>query len=131
VRPSTVASAYAAFAGAAAVAGFEAGLLWRLTLTVSVACVLVGLGRAGLMLLNTAQRRRTADRLLGTGVKVHPQSELLTWRAAELTSARNRSMLARSLRGLVQEVDRAERAIADFASRSGGRARVHTGGGLR
>jgi hypothetical protein len=58
------------------------------------------------MLLGLAQRRRTADRLLRTGVKVHPQSELLTWRAAELTSARNRSMLARSLRGLVREVER-------------------------
>ncbi len=215
MRPSTVALAYAAFAGAAAVAGFGTGVPWRLTLTVSAACVLVGLGRAGLMLLRLAQRRRTADRLLRTGVKVHPQSELLTWRAAELTSARNRSMLARSLRGLVQEVERpsfmtavplnrrglrlhlplvrslvarisdvdravaprgmvlveelltngfesplyvggraedvsksierclaaldgdgvaarsSERAIVDFTSKPGGRARVHTGGGLR
>jgi hypothetical protein len=101
-----VAAVYAVLAGVAPVVGFGAGIPWRLSLAASAACLLVGLGQAGRAALALARRRRTADRLLRTGVKVHPHSELLTWRAAELTSARNRSMLARSLRGLVQEVER-------------------------
>jgi hypothetical protein len=36
---------------------------------------------------------------------VHPQSALLVWRAAELTSDRNRTILARSLTGIVQELE--------------------------
>jgi hypothetical protein len=135
VRPSTVALAYAAVAGAAALAGFGADLPWGLTLAVSVACVLVGLGRAGLMLLGLAQRRRIADRLLRTGVKVHPQSELLTWplyvggRAEDVSKSIERCLAARDGDGVAARSS--ERAIADFTSRSGGRARVHIGGGLR
>jgi len=105
-RPLTVALAYLALAVGAVVIGFGTGLPRRLTLVVSAAFVLVGLGKAGLMLLGIAQRRRAADRLLRTGVSVHPESELLTRRAAELTSVRNRRMLAGSLRSLVREVER-------------------------
>lgn len=50
--------------------------------------------------------RRQADLLLQTGVRVHPQSRLLVWRAAELTGRRNRRSLARSLHGIVRELER-------------------------
>ena len=105
-RPWTVALAYAALAGAATVVGFGIGLPWRLTAVAAAACLLVGLGQVARIALALARRRRTADRLLRTGVRVHPQSELLMWRAAELTSDRNRKLLAGSLGRVVREVDR-------------------------
>jgi hypothetical protein len=105
-RPATVVLTYGALAGAAAVVGVAAGVPWRLTFIVSVACIVVGLGQTGRVLLGLARRRRAADRLLRTGVNVHPESELLTRRAAELTSDRNRRMLAGSLRRIVREVER-------------------------
>ena len=123
-RPSTVALAYAAFAVAAAVVGFGTGLPRRLTLIVSAAFVLVGLGKAGLMLLGLAHRRRAADRLLRTGVNVHPESELLTWRAAKLTSVRNRRMLAGSLRCLIREVERPAVVTAVPVNRRGLRPKL-------
>lgn len=49
--------------------------------------------------------RRFADRVLRAGARVHPESALLVWRAAELTSARERRACARSLRGVVKELD--------------------------
>jgi hypothetical protein len=49
--------------------------------------------------------RRRADVLLRGGARVHPESALLTWRAAELTSARARRRAARSLRGVVRGLD--------------------------
>ena len=104
-RPFLRALAYAALGGAAIVVGFGAGSSWRLTLVAAAACVLVALGQVARMGVALARRRRAADRLLRTGVRVHPQSELLTWRAAELTSDRNRRMLARSLGGIVREVE--------------------------
>ena len=76
-----------------------------MTLLAATAGLLVALGQVARMRLALARRRRTADRLLRTGVKVHPQSELLTWRAAELTSDRTRRMMARSLGGIVREVE--------------------------
>jgi hypothetical protein len=53
-----------------------------------------------------ARFRHQADSLLQTGVRVHPQSRLLVWRAAELTANRNRRAIARSLRGIVCEAGR-------------------------
>ncbi len=104
-RPLLLALAYAGLSGAAIVVGFGAGSSWRLTLVAAAACVLVALGQVARIRLALARRRRTADRLLRTGVRVHPRSELLTWRAAELTSDRNRRMFARSLGGIVREVE--------------------------
>jgi len=104
--PLPAAVFYATLAGAAIVVAFGIGLSWRLTLVAAAACLLVALGQVARMRLALARRRRTADRLLRTGVRVHPQSELLMWRAAELTSDHNRKMLAGSLRRVVREVDR-------------------------
>jgi hypothetical protein len=49
--------------------------------------------------------RQNADRILRGGARVHPESALLVWRAAELTSVRERRTCARSLRGVVKELD--------------------------
>lgn len=49
--------------------------------------------------------RETADCILRGGARVHPESALLVWRAAELTSARERRTCARSLRSIVKELD--------------------------
>ena len=49
--------------------------------------------------------RRKADEILRGGARVHPESALLLWRAAELMSPRERRITARSLRGLVEELD--------------------------
>jgi hypothetical protein len=123
-RPSTVVLTYSALAGAAAVVGVAAGVPWRLTLIVSVACIVVGLGQTGLVLLGLARRRRAADRLLHTGVNVHPESELLTWRAAELTADRNRKVLAGSLRRMVREVERPAIVTAVPVNRRGLRPKL-------
>jgi hypothetical protein len=49
--------------------------------------------------------RRNADAILRGGTRVHPESALLSWRAAELTSERRRRSAARSLRGVVRGLD--------------------------
>jgi hypothetical protein len=49
--------------------------------------------------------RRNADVILRGGARVHPESTLLAWRAAELTSVRKRRRAARSLRGVVRGLD--------------------------
>jgi hypothetical protein len=82
------------------------GAWWLWVAAAAGVCVLAAFAEFGRARLGLARRRRTADALLRTGIKVHPESELLTWRAAELTSDRNRTQLSRSLRGIVQELDR-------------------------
>jgi hypothetical protein len=44
--------------------------------------------------------RRQADVILRGGARVHPESSLLSWRAAELTSPRRRRSYARSLQSI-------------------------------
>jgi hypothetical protein len=108
-----------ALAGAAVVVCLAAGLDWRVTLVALAACLVVGLGHAGRIGLALGRRRRAADRLLRTGVRVHPRSELLTWRAAELTSDRNRKALADSLARIVRQVERPVTASAVPLNRNG------------
>ncbi len=55
--------------------------------------------------LRTYALRQSADRILRGGARVHPESALLVWRAAELTSARERRICARSLRRIVKELE--------------------------
>ena len=50
-----------------------------------------------------SRRRRTADEWLLWGAVPRPSSELLSWRAGELTSPRLRSTLAHSLRRIERE----------------------------
>jgi hypothetical protein len=92
----------AAIGAASAVVGFP-GL--------TAALLAVGFGAvAGYKTAGAAWRRaklrHDADSLLRVGVRVHPDSALLTWRSAELTAPRQRRMLARSLTSLIEEVDR-------------------------
>ena len=49
--------------------------------------------------------RRNADAILRSGARVHPESALLSWRAAELTSERRRRSSAGSLRSVVKGLD--------------------------
>jgi len=63
--------------------------------------------------------RRQADVLLETGVRVHPQSQLLVWRAEELTGRHNRKSLARSLHGIVRELERPSPVTARPLNRRG------------
>jgi hypothetical protein len=49
--------------------------------------------------------REQADDLLRAGARVHPDSALLTWREAELTSGRNRKTLARSFSRIALELE--------------------------
>jgi hypothetical protein len=69
--------------------------------------IMLGLAalRGGIVWLDLWRSRRLADRLLYN----HPRSPLVSplalWRAAELTSERNRRSLARSVRALVREAE--------------------------
>ena len=76
-----------------------------LAFVAAVGCVLLAAFRAALAARDRWILRRRADALLRAGVRVHPQSELLVWRAAELTSARNRRILSRSLSGILQDLE--------------------------
>jgi hypothetical protein len=71
---------------------------------VAAGCLALAAFRAALATRDRSLLRRQADGLLRTGVKVHPQSALLVWRAAELTSARNRRILSGSLKSLAREL---------------------------
>jgi hypothetical protein len=73
-------------------------------LAVAAACFILAAFRSALATRDRWLLRRQADGLLRTGVKVHPQSALLVWRAAELTSVRNRRVLSSSLKRLAREL---------------------------
>ena len=72
---------------------------------VAVACLVFALTRALLAARERAVLRRKADALLRLGVRVHSQSALLSWRAAELAHAHNRLVLARSLAQIVRDLE--------------------------
>jgi len=78
-------------------------------LVAAAGCLALAAFRAALATWDRALLRRKADGLLRTGVNVHPQSALLVWRAAELTSARNRRVLANTLASLARELRRPSR----------------------
>jgi len=84
--------------------GFAAEIrsLWVL----SAACLLglVALAQAALAAVGREERRRVADEWLLWGAAARPASALLSWRAAELASARLRGTLAHSLRRIEREV---------------------------
>jgi hypothetical protein len=116
VRPGLV---YLGLAALTAVVGFGAAVPWRLTVAAAAALLLVGLVHVGRTRRDSSRRRRAANALLRTGVKVHPQSDLLVRRAAELTSHRNRRILARSLNGVVREIERPPLVTAAPLNRRG------------
>jgi hypothetical protein len=77
-----------------------------------VACTLVAGWRLFAAVRRRNLRRREADTLLRTGVRVHPQSALLIWRAAQLTAPSNRRVLARSLQRVVRDLERRRPAVS-------------------
>ena len=82
------------------------GVFPRELVAAAVGCLLVGAARACLELRDLWALRRAADAVLRTGARVHPYSALLVWRASELTSERNRKLLARSFDRIVRELER-------------------------
>ena len=86
--------------------GATFGLYPRELVAAAVGCLLVGAVRAFLELRDLWTLRRAADAVLRTGARVHPYSALLVWRAGELTSDRNRRVLARSVGRIVRELER-------------------------
>lgn len=90
-----------------------------------VGYLLVGAVRAFLELRDLWALRRAADAVLRTGARVHPYSALLVWRADELTSDRNRRLLARSVGRVVRELERPSLMSAVPLNRR--QAREHAG----
>jgi hypothetical protein len=91
----------------------------RLPLALAAGALLFAGVRAFSAARDRSLLRRQADALLQTGAHVHPQSQLLLWRSAELTAERNRRSLARSLRRIVQEVERPSPLSASPLNRRG------------
>jgi hypothetical protein len=88
-------------------------------LAVACGALLLACVRASFAVHDLSLLRRRADALFQAGAQVHPQSQLLVWRAAELTAERNRRSLARSLRRMVQEVERPSPLSASPLNRRG------------
>src|SRR5262249_45040341 len=101
LRAATPPLAAGVLAGSAAVLASP-----RVPLVLAGGFLLLAGFRALSAFYDRSRLRRQADLLLQTGVRVHPQSRLLVWRAAELTGRRNRKALARSLRWIVLELER-------------------------
>ncbi len=98
--PVPAALPYLVVAVVALGAGWAAGLSWPNRLVLPIALVVAGALRSA-QLWNARRRRRAiADDWFGRG----GQASHFEWRAAELTSTRERKLLAHSLRGVVREI---------------------------
>ncbi len=104
-RPTQAALPFAAVGLVPLALAAGALLPWSAGLVVAAGCVLLSLVRGSLALLDLSNLRSAADDLLRAGARAHPQSALLSWRSAELTSERNRKINARSLRAIARELD--------------------------
>jgi len=102
-HPVIVAAGYLGLAGLSLgiALALAAPRQWIFTATVSL--VLAGVWHAGRSALELGRRRREADACLCSAGRFTPPSKY-AWRAAELTSPRERRSLARSLRRLVAEL---------------------------
>jgi hypothetical protein len=87
-----------------AAAGLGAGVAWPWIAAVAGVLVCAGLLRWARAAVDLGRRRRAADDWLPWGAAVRSSSPLRDWRARELTSARARLTLARSLRGIEREL---------------------------
>jgi hypothetical protein len=105
-RPGrAVALIFVGIAAVAAVMGLATGRPWPETVAVVAVFLVAAAVMAGAVWLELSRRRREADRWLAWGVEVRPESDLLTWRANELVSPRNRRLLARNLRSVAHEAE--------------------------
>jgi hypothetical protein len=102
-RLSRTAVGFAALALLTLAIGYAAGLAWPTMLIAPVSLAILGLIQTVLAWDDLAQRRRSADRWF----RLRPVllDDRYAWRAAELTSPGERRVLARSLDGLVDELD--------------------------
>jgi hypothetical protein len=105
-RPAAVAAGHFGLAVLAIAVSSALRLPWRAGVSIAVASAVLGIVQIARGRLELGRQRRAADSLLRTGARVHPASELLLWRAAELTSDRNRKVLSGSLSRIVCEVTR-------------------------
>jgi hypothetical protein len=92
--------------------------------SIAVGCTLFGAFRATLAVRDGSVARRRADQLLRSGLEPAARSPLLSWRAQELTSRRNRLTLARSFDGVVRELDGRTFPSAVPLNRAGARPHV-------
>lgn len=104
-RPALVACGSLALAAVSVLAGFAIGAPRVGTFTVAGLLLVVGVLWAQRGWQDLRNRRRTADRWLLWGAEARPASELLTWRAAELTGPRSRKILSGNLRRLGREAE--------------------------
>ena len=98
--PLPAALPYLALAAVALAAGWAAGLSWPNRLVLPIALVLAGAFRSGQRWNERRRRRAVADAWFERG----GQAAQFEWRADELTSTRERKLLAHSLRGVVKEI---------------------------
>lgn len=87
-----------------AVVGLAAGVDWRWLIVVLLCFALLVVGGPIRAAMELGRRRHVADEWLLWGAAAHPSSSLLSWRAAELTSPKRRSTLARSMRRVQRDV---------------------------
>ncbi|HXY16885.1 MAG TPA: hypothetical protein VEH79_01795 [Gaiellaceae bacterium] len=102
-RPLATGAIYACLAALALGTGLGAGVSPQGVGVLVVSLALAGTLHAGRSALDLSRRRREADSWLRT-MSHCPPSSRYAWRAAELTSSRERRILARSLRRLVGEL---------------------------
>jgi hypothetical protein len=145
-RPSLVLGPFLVEAAAVLVVGGVIGIAWRTTGAIAGAVVLLGAVRTRQVIGERERRRKLADDWLLWGAAVRPSSQLLTWRANELTSRRLRTSLARTLARIEREATGAVRPgalplnesalrdhsslVHDLAARVGDRSRPVTVIGL-
>jgi hypothetical protein len=100
-NPVRVLAGYVALALPALGIGFAAGLVWPDLLIAPVSLALAGVVQSARRWIELVLRRRKADRWLRKG----GSSTACSWRTAELTSARERKLFARSLRSVIRELE--------------------------
>jgi hypothetical protein len=107
-RPLPALAPYATAAAVALAAGWAAGLSRPDRLVLPVALLVLGSIKAAQRWIERRRHCAVADAWLrGGGRATH-----FEWRAEELTSPRERRLLARSLRGIVRELDPSGRRSA-------------------
>jgi Zn-dependent protease with chaperone function len=102
-RPAATAMLYLALAAGSLGVGLASSARTGWIVTITVSLVLAGFLQAGLSTVELARRRRVADSWLRTLRHCSPSSQY-AWRAAELTSPRERRVCSRTLCRILAEL---------------------------